>query len=85
MISQDLSLEEETELLLFLDKNIDVFVWKTFDLIEVSRSIIEHKLQVNPSTKLRKQKLPKMFDKKVAVAKVEVQRLLDTCFIREIQ
>jgi hypothetical protein len=67
MISQDLSLEEETELLLFLDKNIDVFVWKTFDLIEVSR------------------KLPKMFDKKVAVAKVEVQRLLDTCFIREIQ
>jgi hypothetical protein len=85
MISQDLSLEEEIELLLFLDKNIDVFVWKTFDLIEVSRSIIEHKLQVNPSTKLRKQKLPKMFDKKVAVAKVEVQRLLDTCFIREIQ
>jgi hypothetical protein len=42
------------------------------DLTGVSRSIIEHKFHVNPSTKPRKQKLHKMFDEKVAAAKAEV-------------
>jgi hypothetical protein len=77
MISQDLRLNEETELLSFLDKNNDVFVWRTSDLMGVSKDIIEHKLQVNPSAKPRKQRFRKMSDEKVAAAKLEVQRLLD--------
>jgi hypothetical protein len=85
MISQNLSPEEGTELLLFLNKNSNVFTWKTSNLMRVSRSIIEHELDVNPSTKPRKQKLHKMSDEKVIVAKAEVQRLLDACFIRELQ
>jgi hypothetical protein len=44
MISQDLTSREEAELLSFLDKNNDVFTWRTFDLTGVSRDIIEHKL-----------------------------------------
>jgi hypothetical protein len=44
MISQDLSASEEAELLLFLDKNSDVFTWQTSDLMEVSSDIIKHKL-----------------------------------------
>jgi hypothetical protein len=44
MISQDLTSNEETELLSFLDKNNDVFMWRTSDLMRVSRDIIEHKL-----------------------------------------
>jgi hypothetical protein len=44
MISQDLSTSEEAELLSFLDKNNDVFMWQTSDLIGVNRDIIEHKL-----------------------------------------
>jgi hypothetical protein len=32
MIAQDLTSKEETDLLLFLDKNSDVFTWKTSDL-----------------------------------------------------
>jgi hypothetical protein len=50
----------------------------------VSTDIIEHKLQVNPSARPRKQKLRKMLDEKVAAAKAEVQRLLDAGFIREV-
>jgi hypothetical protein len=76
MVTQDLSPEEEVELLSFLDKDSDVFAWKTSDLTRVSRSIIEHRLQVNPSAKPRKQKLRKMSDEKVAATKAEVQRLL---------
>jgi hypothetical protein len=85
MISQDLSPSEEMKLLLFLDKNNDIFAWKASDLTWVSRSIIERRLQVNPSAKPKKQMLCKMFDKKVAAAKSEVQRLLDVGFICEIQ
>jgi hypothetical protein len=44
MISQDLWPSEVTKLLSFLDKNSDVFAWKTSDLMGVSRSIIEHRL-----------------------------------------
>jgi hypothetical protein len=69
MISRDVSLEEEIELLSFLDKNSGVFTWQTSDLTGVSRSIIEHKLQVNPSMKPRKQKLHKMSDEKVSAVR----------------
>jgi hypothetical protein len=72
MISQDLTSREETELLSFLDKNSDVFTWKTSELTGVSRDIIEHKLQVNPSAKPKKQRLRKMSDKNVTAAKAEV-------------
>jgi hypothetical protein len=76
---------EETELLSFLDKNNDIFAWQTSDLMGVRRSIIKHRIQVNPSTKPKKQKLRKMSDEMVAAAKSEVQRLLDVGFIREVQ
>jgi hypothetical protein len=65
LIAQDLSSEEEAEMFSFLDKNSDVFAWTTSDLIGVSRSIIEHKLHVNPSAKPKKQKLCKMSDKRL--------------------
>jgi hypothetical protein len=60
MISQDLIADEETELLSFLEKNNDVFTWRTSNLIGVSRDIIDHKLQMNPSAKPRKQRLRKI-------------------------
>jgi hypothetical protein len=85
MISQDLSLSEEMELLLFLDKNSDVFAWQSSNLTGVSRCIIEHRVQVNPSVKPKKQKLHKMSVEKVDAAKSEVQRWLDAGFILEMQ
>jgi hypothetical protein len=41
MIAQDLTSWEEMKLLLFLDKNGDVFTWKTSDLTRVRKTIIE--------------------------------------------
>jgi hypothetical protein len=52
--------------------------------VGVSRDIIKHMLQVNPNVKPRKQKLWKMSKEKVEATKVEVQRLLDAGFIREV-
>jgi hypothetical protein len=53
-ISQDLTSSEEEELLSFLGKNSDVFAWRTSEHTGVSRHIIEHKLEVNPSARPRK-------------------------------
>jgi hypothetical protein len=84
MISQDLTSNEKTELLSFLDKNNDVFAWRTSNLTGVSKYIIEHKLQINPSAKPKKQRFRKMSDEKVAAAKAEVQRLQEAGFIHEV-
>jgi hypothetical protein len=83
-IGAEMSPEEQTKLLQFLDKNNDVFAWSTSDLEGVSREVIKHKLQVNSHAKLKKQKLHKMSEEKVEAGKVEVQRLLDAGFIREV-
>jgi hypothetical protein len=83
-IGVEVSQQEQAELLAFLNKNSDVFVWSTSDLVGVNRDIIEHRLQVNPSMKPKKQKLRKMSEEKVEAAKAEVQRLLDTGFIRNV-
>jgi hypothetical protein len=53
-------LEEQAELLAFLEENTDVFTWSTTDLVGVIRDIIEHRLQLDPSAKPRKQKLQKI-------------------------
>jgi hypothetical protein len=73
------------KLLSFLDKNSDVFAWSTLNLMGVSRYVIEHRLQVSPSARPKKQKLCKMEEEKVKVATTEVQRLLDAGFIREVK
>jgi hypothetical protein len=64
--------QEQEELLAFLDKNSDVFVWSTSNLVGVTREIIEQKLQVNLNTKPKKQKLRKMYEEKVEATKAEV-------------
>jgi len=62
-----------------------VFAWLANDLRGVSRDIIEHKLDIDPKIKPKKQKLRKMSDDKVAAVKAEVQRLLDAKVIREVK
>jgi hypothetical protein len=84
IIGSNLSLEEEAMLVQFLQKNKDVFAWSAKDLTGVDRSFIEHRLNIDPSVKPRRQKLRKMSDDKVVVVKSEVQRLLDASVICEV-
>jgi hypothetical protein len=62
-----------------------MFAWSASDLRGVNRDIIEHRLDIDPSIKPKKQKLWKMSDDKVTVVKLEVQRLLDANIIREVK
>jgi hypothetical protein len=80
-----MSPEEQAKLMQFLDKNNNVFARSTFDLVGVSREVTEHKLQVNPHAKPKKQKLRKKSEEKIEAVKPKVQWLLDACFINEVR
>jgi len=53
-LSADLQQEEEQTLLALLMQNEDVFAWSPNDIKGIDRSIIEHKLNVDPKIKPRK-------------------------------
>jgi hypothetical protein len=84
IISEDLTLQDEEKLTSYLSHNKDVFAWSAHDLVGVSRTIIEHGLGIDPSVRLRKQRLRKMSDENTEVAKAEVHHLLEANFIEPI-
>jgi hypothetical protein len=84
-IGAHLSLEEEKELIQFLNKNKDVFAWSAKDLQGVDRDIIEHALETDERIPPKKQKFWKMSEEKVKVVEAEVQRLQDAKVIREVK
>ena len=84
-IGDNLSNEEEAELIETLAKNKDVFAWSASDLKGVSRDIIQHSLNINPRIKPRKQRQRKMSEDRILATKAKVQRLLDTNIIREVK
>jgi hypothetical protein len=69
IISEDLTSRDEEKLLSCLSRNKDVFTWSAFDLVWVSRSMIEHSLGIDPSVRPKKQRLRKMSDEKTEAAK----------------
>jgi hypothetical protein len=54
------------------------------DLCGVNRDVIEHSLNVDPTVKVRKQKLLKMSDDKAKGARNKVKRLLTAGVIKEV-
>jgi hypothetical protein len=84
LLGSQLSDEQEKTLLRFLFNNKDVFAWTANDLCGVNRDVIEHSLNVDPSFRLRKQRLRKMSEDKVEGAQNEVKRLLSAGVIREV-
>jgi hypothetical protein len=78
-IGVEASQHEQIELLAFLYKNSDVFAWSTSDLVGVSRDV-DHRLQVSPTARPKKQKLCKMSEEKVEAVRAEVQRLADVVY-----
>jgi hypothetical protein len=84
IISEDLTSHDEERLISCLSKNKNVFAWSALDLVGVSRTIIEHSLGIDPSVRLKKQRLRKMSDEKTEAAKAEVHRLLEANFIEPV-
>ncbi|XP_076896896.1 uncharacterized protein LOC143550040 [Bidens hawaiensis] len=68
-----------------LTKNIDIFAWQSADMIGVPRSILKHKLRVNPLITPIVQKKRKMGPEQKKAMNKQVQDLLHAGIIREIK
>ena len=68
----------------FLRANRDVFVWKLADMPGVPKELIEHSLNVNPTTTPKKQRLRRFSTEKREAIKKELAKLLAAGFIKEV-
>jgi hypothetical protein len=84
IIIEDPTLQDEEKLISCLSRNKDVFAWSALDLVGVSRTIIEHSLGIDPSVRLKKQRLRKMSDEKTEATKAKVHHLLEANFIEPV-
>ena len=68
----------------FLKKNIDVFAWSHEDMPGIDLSVITHRLNIYPSSKLVRQKKRVFAPKRDNAIKEEVQKLTTAKFIQEV-
>ena len=68
----------------FLKHNVEVFAWKQEDMRGIDPVVITHKLNVNPSFKLVKQKRRSFAPKRQKEINEEVSKLLHARAIREV-
>ncbi|XP_043699855.1 uncharacterized protein LOC122650512 [Telopea speciosissima] len=68
----------------FLHDNADVFAWCAADMPGIARSVIEHKLSVDPTRKPVRQKAQNFGVDRQGHIQDEVQKLLSAGFIQEI-
>ena len=67
----------------FLKANIDVFAWQAYDMPSINSTVMCHKLHIDPTTKLIKQKPRRASPEKATTVEEEVQKLLKAGAIRE--
>ena len=72
-------------LICFLEQNMEVFAWKQEDMGGVYLAVITHKLNVNPSFKLVKQKRRSFSPKRQKAINEEVGKLLQAKAIKEVE
>ena len=75
---------EKEELLAFLRKNIDVFIWNAYEDPGVDPDFIYHHLNVNPTILPRKQPPQRSPEKHSDAVKEEVNKLKQAGAIKEV-
>jgi hypothetical protein len=69
--------KKESALISFLRANADVFAWKSLDMPEVPRQVIEHRLAVQ-------QKVRRQAPERRDFIREQVRKMLEVGFIREV-
>lgn len=69
----------------FLKKNLDVFVWLHEDMIGIDLEVTYHRLNIDPSRRPASQKRRKFGPKKYAALTEEVKKLLDNKLIEQAE
>ena len=76
--------EDKVETLLFLIHNVDVFIWDPYEVPGLDPEFIVHKLNVDSSFPLKKQKPRRSTKEHVEAMRQEVGRLKEVEAVREI-
>uniref|UniRef100_A0A2N9IWV9 Integrase catalytic domain-containing protein n=1 Tax=Fagus sylvatica TaxID=28930 RepID=A0A2N9IWV9_FAGSY len=85
LIGSKLSTMDRGQLLQLLMSNRDVFAWSVYDAPGVSPDLACHVLNIFPEHKLVPQKRQKLALERAAIVLEEVERLLESGAIREVQ
>jgi hypothetical protein len=75
----------ESELVDFLRRNKDIFVWSLVEMSVISREVSEHTLNIKPGSRPVKQGMQRFNQEKNRAMGEELSRLLAAGFVREIQ
>uniref|UniRef100_A0A2N9FRK2 Uncharacterized protein n=1 Tax=Fagus sylvatica TaxID=28930 RepID=A0A2N9FRK2_FAGSY len=84
-IGSKLSTSDRKQLLQLLMSNRDVFAWSIYDTPKVSPDLAYHVLNISPEHKPVAQKQRKLALERAAIVLEEVERLLESGAIREVQ
>ena len=84
-IGSKLAEDIRSSLIRFLEQNMEAFAWKQEDMGGVDPAVITHRLNINPSFKLVKQKRRSFALERQKVINEEVGKLLQAKAIREVE
>ena len=84
-VSSLLSNEERELLQLKLLRNIYVFAWRHYDMVEINPMVTSHKLNILPTAKPIRQKVRRFYPDRHQIIQTEVDNLLAAGFIREVK
>ena len=84
LLGTDIDQDLEKNLVEFLKSKKSTFAWKHEDMTGISKDIITHKLQVDPSFRPVHQKRRKFAPERNTIIQEEVERLLKSDMIREV-
>lgn len=79
-----MSLEDRVEILLSLVRNVDMFAWSLYEVLEVDLAFIMHKFNVDPLVPSKKQRPRKAPKPHVEAMKEEVEKLKRAGVIKEV-
>ena len=68
----------------FLRANVDIFAWSPSDMPGIPREVAKHSLDIQPNSKLVKQRLRRFDELKRRAIGEEVHKLLVAEFIKEV-
>ena len=83
-VGAQLPLREKEELIVFLNRNIDVFAWSTYEAPEVDSNFIFHHLNVNSAVVPKKQPPWRLLKEHSNVVKDEMIKLKQARAIKEV-
>jgi hypothetical protein len=68
----------------FLHANADTFAWSPSDMSGIPREVAEHSLDILPHSRAVQQRLWRFDEERRRAIGVELRKLLEACFIKEV-